>query len=232
MRASAHWALGQHDKALADYNQAIELGYKEPHAYASRGIFQAATGHPQEAVADFTAALEKDAKDTSSLINRAAAYMALGQATKAGRLHQRYQVGREEPDPAATTRHCPEGCRSSRRCSQRLHQGYRTESKGCVCLDGAGFVYFQLGQHAGAIDNFTRVIQEALKWLPRITIVCYNYQQLGKCKEALDDYNKAIELAPKYGLALQNKAWLLVLSKDESLRDAKTAVVWRIRLAS
>ncbi len=37
LRAGAQWSKGANDKALADFNQAIELGYEAAHAFASRG---------------------------------------------------------------------------------------------------------------------------------------------------------------------------------------------------
>src|SRR5438105_2636052 len=44
-RAAAWWARGDRKMALADFNQAIELGYTEPHAFTSRGMFHTAVGN-------------------------------------------------------------------------------------------------------------------------------------------------------------------------------------------
>ena len=52
----------------------------------------------------------------------------------------------------------------------------------------------------------------------------YNRYQLGKAAEALEDYDKAIELAPTYGLAHQNRAWLLATADDQTLRDPEAAI--------
>ncbi len=38
------------------------------------------------------------------------------------------------------------------------------------------------------------------------------------------DYDQAIELAPDYPLAHQNKAWLLATAEDDTIRDGKKAI--------
>jgi tetratricopeptide (TPR) repeat protein len=52
----------------------------------------------------------------------------------------------------------------------------------------------------------------------------YNRQLLAAYKEALADFDKAIQLAPEYGLAYQNKAWLLATCADDKMRNGKQAV--------
>jgi tetratricopeptide (TPR) repeat protein len=225
LRASAWWALGEHEKAMSDFNQAIELGYREANAFASRGIFQAATGHHAQAVEDFTAALDKDPKDTSSLINRAAARMALGQAEKAVEDYTA-AIGLDATNSILLQQRA-----IAQKAAGKLNEALadfdsaiELEPKDIGAWMGRGFIYFQQGKHPQAIENFSHVIQLAPQTAVAYNNRGYNYQQLGKWKEALADFDKAIELAPKYGLAWQNKAWLLVLSGDESLRDARAAV--------
>ncbi len=47
---------------------------------------------------------------------------------------------------------------------------------------------------------------------------------MGQHAEALEDYDKAISLAPKYAQALQNRAWLLAIVDDKDIHDPKAAV--------
>ncbi len=225
MRASAWWALGEHEKALADFNQAIELGYHEAHAYASRGIFLAATGKHDEAISDFTAAIEKDPKDTSSLINRAAAYMSVAKPEKAVEDYTAALANDEKNGVLLQQRAI------ALKVAGRLDDAVADYAKAIELKSddvgawmGRGFVYFQQNKHEKAIEDFSQVIQLAPQAAVAYNNRGYNYQQLGKWTEALADFDKAVELAPKYGLAWQNKAWLHVLSGDESLRDSKQAV--------
>src|SRR6266481_5474849 len=43
-RAAAWWARGDRQRALADFDQAIQFGYVESHAFTSRGMFHTAAG--------------------------------------------------------------------------------------------------------------------------------------------------------------------------------------------
>ena len=83
LRASAWWALGNAEKALEDFDKAIELGYKEAHAYTSRGLFHAEIGNFDEALADYNEAIKIDPEDLAPVINRAAVYMSAGEYMKA-----------------------------------------------------------------------------------------------------------------------------------------------------
>ena len=83
LRASSWLALGQPDKALADFDKAIEMGYRQAHAFVSRGLFYASSGDYEKAIADYNEALEIDPEDTAPLINRAAARMGQGEFEQA-----------------------------------------------------------------------------------------------------------------------------------------------------
>ena len=225
LRASAWWALGEHDKALADYDRAIELGYREANAFSSRGIFRAATGKHAEADQDFTSALEKDAKDLASLINRAAAFMALGKPDKAVEDYST-AIGLDEKNGILLQQRAI-AFKAAGKLEEALKdfdKAIEIEPKDIMAWMGRGFIYFQQAKHQAAIDNFAHVIELAPDTAVAYNNRGYNLQQIGKWTEALADYEKAIELAPKYALAWQNKAWLLVLSGDESLRNSREAV--------
>ena len=60
---------------MGDFDKAIQAGYKEPHAYSSRGLFHASLGNYDKALADYDMAIEQGADDASPHINRAAVFM-------------------------------------------------------------------------------------------------------------------------------------------------------------
>src|SRR5205085_9611373 len=62
-RAAAWWARGDRKQALGDFDQAIQLGYVEPHAFTSRGMFHTAAGNLDAAIKDFGVAIEKNPQD-------------------------------------------------------------------------------------------------------------------------------------------------------------------------
>ena len=44
LRAAAWWAGGKHVEALADFDRALEAGYKQPHVYVTRGLIRSTNG--------------------------------------------------------------------------------------------------------------------------------------------------------------------------------------------
>lgn len=224
LRAGAHWAAGSADKALADFDQAIELGYAEPHAFSSRGLFHAASGNYDLAIADYTTAIEKDPNDTVPIANRASAYMAKGEYEQAIK------------DYAAAIAKTPTAPLYAQRALAHKLLGQAEEAiadygrsielfpEDASALMGRGYLQFQLGRHEAAIEDFSRLLELTPGSAVAYNNRGFNYQQLKQYERALDDFRRAVELAPKYMLALQNKAWLLATCEKEELRDPAAAI--------
>ncbi len=225
LRAGAHWARGSTDKALADFDEAIQLGYDTANAFSSRALFLTASGEYEKAIEDFGRAIEKGDHSEATLVNRAAAYLQMNEVDlaiadydaaiklndkNAGVIQQRataYKVkGDLEKAIADFTR------------AIELSPAFIPATM------GRGYVYFQKGDHAKAIEDFSRVIELNGRAAVAFNNRGYNYQQIGKYKEAIADFNRAIELTPDYALAHQNRAWVLAVCKDESLRNPTEAV--------
>lgn len=225
LRASAWWARGDEKRALADYDQAIEHGYKEPQAYSSRGLFHAALGHYEQAIADYTTAIKLDAQDDGPLINRAAAYLARRQAGSA--IADYSQAIRLQPKKASHYLQRAAAYKAAAKleaAADDFGRALQLDPKLVPGWLGRGYVYFQLGQHDKAVADFTAAIKLAPETPQAFNNRGYNRQLLGDWKGALEDYNEAIRLAPKFALAWQNKAWLLAAGDDPRLRDPQAAV--------
>ncbi len=225
LRASAHWAAGDTESALADYDKAIELGYDEAHAYASRGLFHAAMRNHEQAIEDYTQAIQKDPRDEVPLLNRAAVYMATGDYEQA--IQDYTQATKLRPDnPVLYSQRAV-----ARKLLGQLEMAIQDYDRALELSDkdvsawmGRGFLRFQLGQHEQAIEDFSQAIEIAPQTAVAYNNRGYNYQLLGDHTAALEDFRKATELAPRYLLALQNKAWLLTLCEDQALRDPSQAI--------
>jgi len=57
-RAQARIELGQFQKGITDYDQAVRLQPEDPHVYFNRSLAKAEMGLSREALADIKAALE------------------------------------------------------------------------------------------------------------------------------------------------------------------------------
>ena len=225
LRASSYWALNETEKALGDFDRAIELGYEKPHAYISRGLFHAPQGDHEQAIADYNKAIEIDPKDIAPLINRAAVHMVRGEYTEAAKdytdalakdtsrnalLHQRAIAYKAAGDFA--------------KASDDFSTLIKRDSKDVVAIMGRGYIRFQQENHAAAIKDFAAAIKINPKDAVAYNNLGYNRFKIGEYAQALKDYNKAIELNEKYSLAHQNRAWLLATVTNKDLRNPKAAV--------
>ncbi len=229
LRASSWWALGEPDKALADFDKAIELGYEQPHAYASRGLFYATSGEHEKAIADYDKALELDPEDVSPLINRAAVKMSQGKFDEAIIDYSRVleQKRQKEESTASLLRQRAIAYKAAGKPDKAIADFdtlLKQNPDDFSAVMGRGYVHFQQKNHAAAVKDFSRAIEinpnDPVAWNNR----GYNLFQLGEHAAAIDDYNEALRLEPKYALALQNRAWVLATADDESLRDPELAV--------
>ena len=57
-RGNAYAAKGEYDRAIDDYNQALQLNPNDTEAYNNRGIVYGAKGDKQKAIADFQTCLK------------------------------------------------------------------------------------------------------------------------------------------------------------------------------
>jgi tetratricopeptide (TPR) repeat protein len=225
LRAAAWWALGKADRALEDFDKAIELGYTESHAYTSRGLFHAEIGNFDQAIADYDQALRINPKDISPIINRAAVHMSQGEAMKAV---QDYTLALKVKSDSTSLLHqraialkvagkLDEAAADFDKILQQHPRDY-------AAIMGRGYVYFQKQDYGKAIEDFAKAIEldpdDAVAFNNR----GYNQHQLGEYAGALEDYDEALRLAPKYGLVLQNRAWLLATASDKNFRDPAAAV--------
>ena len=225
LRASSWWALQEAEKALADFDRAIELGYEEAHAFISRGLFHASMGNYEKAIADYEKAIEADPKDIAPVVNRAAVFMmtrrfeeAIEDYTEALNrepkritlLHQRaiaYKASGDLDNAAADFSNILE-----------------LKPNDITAVMGRGYIYFQKQDHHAAIKDFTRAIEINPENAVALNNRGYNRFRVDDFPGALQDYDRALKIAPKYTLALQNRAWLLATAPDEKLRDPAAAV--------
>jgi tetratricopeptide (TPR) repeat protein len=92
-----------------------------------------------------------------------------------------------------------------------------------------GMALYQAGDAESAISELKHAN------LLRPSAVAYHhagnaYIRLGRPREAIEQFRAAVQLDPRFGPALNNLAWLLATSNDDSLRDGAAAVDFAERL--
>jgi len=224
-RASAWWARGERQKALADFDRAIQLGYAEPHAFTSRGMFHTAVGNLDAALKDFGQAIEKNPKDEVPFINRAAVYIsqrkidsAIGDYTRAIELNPKKASNYQQRAVAQKMMGNLDAALAD------FNRALELDPKDMASLMGRGFIWFQQEKHKHAIADFSAVIEIDPNSAAAYNNRGFNEHLLGEAKKALADYSRALELSPEYALCHQNRAWLLATSPDDAIRNGPEAV--------
>ena len=82
-RGVDYYDQGELDKALTDYNKAIELDPAESLAYLNRGMVYYDQGELDKALIDYNKAIELDPAESLAYSNRGAAYYVQGELDKA-----------------------------------------------------------------------------------------------------------------------------------------------------
>ena len=82
-RGAAHGAKGEYDRAIADFDKAIEINPKYARAYFGRGGTYAKKGGLDEAIANFDKAIEIDPKFAPAYFGRGTAYGTKGDLDRA-----------------------------------------------------------------------------------------------------------------------------------------------------
>ena len=82
LRGDSYAALGQHQRAIEDYDKAIELG-PTANRYGNRGLSYHALGQYQRAIQDYDHAIKLNPDYAYAYCNRGMAYMDLRQLERA-----------------------------------------------------------------------------------------------------------------------------------------------------
>ncbi len=225
LRGNVWAAVGDNEKAIADYSQAIRLGEQRAEVFLSRGAFYTSVGEYDKAIADYEQALAKGAKPLFVHTNRAAAYLAKQDFENAAKDYSR--VIKLTPDQAdgyvyrGIVRRNQQDWESA---IADFSKALELDPKNVRALAHRGFSHYAQRDHAAAVDDFNEVIQLQPGDGVAFNNRGYNRQMLGDFAGALADYDQGIKLAPEYPLAYQNKAWLLATCPNEKYRDGKLSL--------
>ena len=206
-RAAALDALGQTDRALGDYSEAIRLDPKEPLAFLGRGVLFAGRQRLYErAIDDFDKVLVLAPNNVDGLMHRGDAYSQMGKFGPA--LADLDRAVALAPDNAEA--YVYRGLVNSRRNENRLAMfdykaGLALDPDNIDALVNLAAIYSTNGEQALAIADLDAAI--ALKKDAPLAFYNRGYAHFANRQYdlAMADYGSAIALDPNMGLAYTNR---------------------------
>lgn len=206
-RGAALDGLGQSDRALQDYNRAIQLDPKLPLAFYGRGILLATRERAYtRAIRDFDKVLQLEPNNVDALIRRGDAYSQLGDFGHAiGDLDRAVQLA-----PDNVEAYVYRGLANDRRGEKTLAgadvgMALKIDPRNVDALRNRGALHATSGQQDLAI----RDLNAAIALQPNDPLSFYNrgYAYFAKrdYQMAILDYDNAIALDPGMGLAYANR---------------------------
>ncbi|GAB6391389.1 MAG: tetratricopeptide repeat protein [Treponematales bacterium] len=214
-RGSVYIGLGEYDKAIVDYTEAIRLDPNAADAYNNRGVAYVEKGDNNKAIVDFNQALRLFPNYANAYNNRDAAYDDKGDYDRA--IADYTQAIRLDPDYAYPYTNRGDAYRDKGDYDRAIadytqairldpNNGYAYISRGNA-YKNRGITYGDKGDYDRAIADFN----QALKLAPDNAAALYNsrgwnYALKGDYKRALEDANKSLELRPNDANTLDTRA--------------------------
>ena len=227
-RGASYGGLGQTERALADYSQAIRLDPRRSLAFLDRGVLLAATARAySRAIDDFNRVLELEPDNVSALIARGGAYSQLGsQGLAIADLNRAIAL-----QPSASQAFFHRATVRSRlgemgSALQDYDQAIRLNPENTAALiSRAGLLSSE-----GHYDEAIRDLDSAIEVQPESANAFYNrgyaYFSKGNYTKAIQDYSFAITLDPNMASAYNNRCLArAVAGRDlvRALADCDTA---------
>ncbi|MDZ7968285.1 MAG: tetratricopeptide repeat protein [Nostoc sp. DedSLP03] len=225
--AQGYRLMEQYDKALQNFDRAIELYPRYVVAIANRGITYRLMERYEKALQDLNCAIEINPKYDWAIASRGITY----------RLMERYEEALQDFNRAIEINPKYEwaiGHRGStywlmeryEEALQDFNRAIEINSKDEWVIAGRGYTYLLMERYEEALQDLNRAIELDPKYEWAIGHRGITYRLMERYEEALQDLNRAIELDPKYEWAIASRGctYLLMECYEEALQDSNCTI--------
>jgi tetratricopeptide (TPR) repeat protein len=231
--------LEKYEEAIKQASLAIETAPKMTQAYTLRARIFAMEDKVDEALNDLNSAIDLDPGDLQALLVRAELHL----------LKEKYDAARKDVESAMRARPglAMAVLLRSRISSAEGHDAKEKKKKTLSRIKFAAamqdirllishdpenvewqmqlaFLHSADGQPRKAISVLNQAVKKHDDSARAYRSRADAYLSVGKHAEAIKDYEKSIELDPKFEGALNNLAWVLATSPKDEVRDGKRAL--------
>ncbi len=227
-RGALYSSFGQHQKALSDYDKAVDLS-GDARNYNARGLAYYKIGDMRKAVLDFTRAIKRDPGMKNAYNNRGNAYLDSGNPDDAVADYNR--ALKADPGYAEAYNSRGTAYNSLKKPALALEDFTRAielDPEYPDAFNNRAVTLHRQGRIAEAIADYSRAIRLNSTYAEAYSNRGVAFQQQGKLKMAHEDYSSAIFYAPFYAGAYLNRAMLNMNMKKTSQACADAQIACKL----
>lgn len=232
-RGNAYSYIGEHDKAIADYDRAIKLKPHYAKAYYNRGNAYRDKVDFDKAIADYTKAIELKPVYAEAYYNRGKLYDEAETYDEAIKdFSAVIKLESEYADAYGYRGTLYSGKGEYDKAIEDFSKEIELRPNDAETYYDRGKVYGEKGEYNKAIEDFSKAI-ELNSELPEVYITrALAYFHTGKFKCAIQDYDKVLELKPKFTevYAARSIMWLHVKEWENAKFDLTFARNLRVNI--
>ncbi|MGC9393569.1 MAG: tetratricopeptide repeat protein [Anaerolineae bacterium] len=227
-RAAIYLKMGEYDKAIQEYNKALELDPTYLLAYYDRGLAHAQQQHYADAIADFSEVIALDPQHADAYYNRGLVHarqnafdQALADYDQALALHP------EDPLIYNSRGNVHYNTKDYPQAIADYDQAIQHDSTYADAYLNRGLTYAAQEEYQHAITDYNQAIA-----LDPESAIAYNYRgqvysRLQQYERALEDYTQAVTLDPNYAVAYNNRGLCYVHlgNHTQAIAEYRLAVI-------
>ncbi len=226
-RGNAYNFNGQYEKAINDFNRAIEIKPGLEIAYFNRGTVYEKLKVYDKAIADFTEALNIQPAFVMGYVDRGAIYSRIGEYDKAyNDLTRALQLNPHIAEAYYNLGVLYFNLKNYNLALENYNKALDIDSYLSVAYVSRGDIYFIYGDFAKSLENYTKAIA-----IDTLNVDAYYNRavtrtRLGNLEMALNDYNQVLKLNPDFVHAYNNRGNIYVDfgEIDKALQDYNQAI--------
>jgi tetratricopeptide (TPR) repeat protein len=226
-RGNAYVRVNEHERAMEDFNKAIELNPNYAEAYNNRGNAYVRLNEHERAIEDFNKTIELNPNLAVAYYNRGLSYaglnqheQAIGDYNKAIELNPNLAVAYYDRGIAYY------GLNEYERAIEDYSKAIKLNPNYAGAHNNRGIAYAELKQHERAIEDYNKAIELNPGYAKTYNNRGTAYHGLNQHERAIADYSKAIELNPNYAKAYYNRgiAYAELKQHERAIADYSKAI--------
>ncbi len=226
-RGNAYSDKGDKDRAIQDYDKAIELNPQNADAFNNRGVVYRNKGDKDRAIQDYDKAIELNPQHAEVFYNRGVTYSDKGDKDRAIQDYDKAIELNPQHAEAFNNRGVAYSDKGDKdRAIQDYAKAIELNPQNAKAFNNCGNAYRGKGDPDRAIQDYDKAIE-----LNQQDVGAFNnrglaYSDKGDKDRAIQDYDKAIELNPQHAIALNNRgnAYRDKGDPDRAIQDYDKAI--------